>query len=489
MKERLPKETAPKFECLNDSDTGWLGVFGVLPPGEPERGSFMQALDRLGAQGSLDLRGSYSPNGKRAVVVARHTFFEMLNLDNAVQRLAANNRPIPLPSTFIRQQRMLHRYRLNGAKAVNRYLNILSHSTERIESQIRLLEELGIDVVKVVNRHPSILSLSAERIKSHLRLLEELGIDTVKVVNRYPNILGSSTGRIESQIRLLEELGIDAVKVVNRHPGILSSSTGRIESQIRLLEELGIDAVKAANRFPDILCLSAEKIESQMRLLTERGISAVKAANRFPNILMLSAERVKSHLRLLEELGLDAVKVVNHRPVVLGLGAERIKSHLRLLEELGIDAVKVVNHHPNILNLSEENIRAKIVFLQKTVNLLKWDYNLPELVNIAPSIIGFNLKKLVILRRLLAEHVHLEARAATPEYIRSGAIIPLEAYMLALADLPENGQLTLAELRSKAKKVQRKHSAPERKQRTKDLSENAGTALGRRICELYLDYV
>ena len=521
MAEGLSREAAAEFGNLEDADRGWLETFGVLPPEASERAALIQVLDQLSIRGSVDLRTSVSAEEHNAIVDARYNFFEILDLDDAVLRLAERRPALMPPSTFIEQQRMLHRHGLAGKRLSRHHSAILGLSAERIESHLQLLENRGIDATSAINRQPSILSLSAERIESHLQLLEDLGINAARAINRQPNILNYSAERIESHLQLLEDLGINAARAinhlpsilchsaerieshlqllegrginparaVNRLPSILSLSVERIESHLQLLEGRGINPARAVNRLPSILNYSAERIESHLQLLEDCGINATSAINRQPSILSLSAERIESHLQLLENRGINVVRAINRLPSVLGYSAERIESHLQLLEGRGIDAVRAVNRWPSILSLAERNIRTKIIFLRRTASLLKWDYSVEELVNAAPSIMGFNLKKLTILRRLLAEHVHPEARSATPGYIRSGAIIPLEAYMIALADSPADGRLTLSELRSRAHKIQRNNTAPDRKRRAKHLSEHDSAVLGHRICKLYLDYI
>ncbi len=180
-------------------------------------------------------------------------------------------------------------------------------------------------------------------------------------------------------------------------------------------------------------------------------------------------------------LGIDAVKLVNAMPQAIGLAPESVREKMDNYTALGIDAVKLVNAMPSAIGYAPESVRNKIEFLRRSVKLLKWEYSPEQLVNTYPAILGFNTKKLSVLRRIAAVHLDLNARTVNPNTIRSSLIIPLEKYIIAISQLQEEQTIPLSKLFLKARNI--KLDSSDRK----ELAVEVAPSLGR-IGVVYLDY-
>ena len=477
---------------LNKHDVDWLAAFNILPD-TPNQPHFINTLNELNQQGSIDLRSlRYEADIERkaAIVQARHDFFALMGLSDTMAKVAKHKPTLPHPELFIILQRELYMLGLDGPGITKRLPGgVLGRDSTIIRRKFEVLQEFGLKPVQTINRSPSILGLSEETIQSKIRCLEELGLEPVQTINRSPRILGLSEERIQSRIRYLEELGLKPVQTINRFPTILGLSEETIQSKIRCLEELGLKPVQVINRFPTILGRSEETIQAKVRCLEELGLKPVQTINRCPSILGLSEERIQSRIRYLEELGLKPVQVINRFPSILGLSEETIQSKIRCLEELGLEPVRLINRSPSILGLSEETLRSRVTFFQRTVKLLKWECTAEMLLNTQPNLLCFNFGKLQILRRLLAHNVVSVSRNCPPGQIGNASFIPLEAYMIILADdMNEGEQLSLEELYRQAKQVQKSLAQASRRTTAKTITESANKTLGSRVCRMYLEY-
>ena len=476
---------------LNKHDVDWLAAFNILPD-TPNQPHFINTLNELNQQGSIDLRSFRSEadiERRVAIVQARYDFFALMGLSDTMAKVAKHKPTLHQPELFIILQRELYMLGLDGPVITKRLpYGVLGRDGTIVKRTFEVLQELGLKSAQVINRFPSILGHSEETIQSKIRCLEELGLKPVQVINRCPSILGLSEGTIQSKIRYLEELGLKSAQVINRFPNILGLSEETIPSKIRCLEELGLKPVQVINRFPSILGHSEETIQSKIQCLEELGLEPIQVINRNPSMLGLSEETIQSKIRCLEELGLEPIQVINRNPSMLGLSEETIQSKIRCLKELGLKPIQVIHRSPNILGLSEETIQAKVAFFQRTVKLLKWEYTAEMLLNTQPNLLSFNFGKLQILRRLLAHNVVPASRNCPPDQIKNASIVPLEAYIIVLADMKEGEQFSLEELYRQAKQVQKSLALAARRTTAKTITESANKTLGSRVCRLYLEY-
>ena len=362
-------ESMPQFQetvahepvILNEHDVDWLAAFNILPD-TPNQPHFINTLNKLNQQGSIDLRSFISEafiERRAAVLQARHDFFALMGLSDTMAK-AARYRPTLLqPELFITLQRELYM--------------------------------LGLDGPGITKKLPyGVLGRDSTIIRRTFEVLQELSLKSAQVINRFPSILGYSEEAIQARIRYLEELSLKPIQVIHR----------------------------------------------------------------FPSIFGLSKETIQAKIQCLEELGLKPVQVINHLPNIFGLSEETIQSKVRCLEELGLKPIQIINSNPAILGVSEKMLRSKVAFLRRTVKLLKWEYTAEMLLNIQPTLLGYNFEKLQILRILLAHNVVPASRYCPPSQIGNASIVPLEAYIIVLADMNEGEQFSLEELARQAKKVQ-----------------------------------
>ena len=244
-------ESIPQFQetvahepvMLNEHDVDWLAAFNILPD-TPNQTHFINTLNKLNQQGSLDLRSfrsAASIERKATIVQARHDFFALMGLSDTMAKAAKYKPTLPHPELFITLQRELYMLGLDGLGITKKLpYGVLGRDGTIVKRTFEVLQELGLKSVRLINHFPNILWLSEETIQSRIRYLEELGIKPVQVINRqYSRILEET---IRAKIRCLEELGLKSVRLINRNPSIFGLSEETIRAKIRCLEELGIGA-------------------------------------------------------------------------------------------------------------------------------------------------------------------------------------------------------------------------------------------------------
>ncbi len=444
---------------LNEHDVDWLAAFNILPD-TPNQPHFINTLNKLNQQGSLDLRSLQSEadiERRAAVLQARHDFFALMGLSNTMAKVAKHKPTLPHPELFIILQRELYTLGLDGPRITKRLpYGVLGRDSTIIRRKFEVLQELGLQSAQVINRFPGILGHSEEAIQSRIRCLEELGLKPIQVINRFPQMFGHSEETIQSKVQCLEELGLKPAQVINRFPAALGHSEKAIQSKVRCLKELGLKPIQVINRCPNILGHAEKAIQSKVRCLEELGLKSAQVINRFPNIF--------------------------------GLSEGTLQSKIQCLEELGLKSAQVINRNPQIFGLSEGTIQAKFAFFQRTAELLKWEYTAEMLLNTHPNLLCVNLGKLQILRRLLARNVISASRNCLPQRVGSASLRPLEAYMIVLADMNEGEQLSLEELARQALQVQQSLAQASRRATAKTITESANKTLGSRVCGLYLEY-
>ena len=350
---------------LNERDADWLATFNILPD-TPNQPHFINTLNKLNQQGSIDLRNlpAEASVEHNAIVRARHDFFALMGLSETMAKVARRKPSLLRPEPFIALQRELYLLGLDGP---------------------RITKKLPYGVHGVLGR-------DGTTVKRNFEALQELGLRPIQVIHRFPSILHYSEETIQAKVRCLEELGLKPTQVIHR----------------------------------------------------------------FPNIL--------------------------------GLSEETIQAKVRCLEELGLKPTHIINRFPSIFGLSEETIQAKVAFFQRTVKLLKWEYTAEMLLNTRTELLGFNLGKLQILRRLLARNVISASRNCPPRQIGSASLRPLEAYIIVLAEMNEGEQLSLEELARQANRVKESLAQASRRATVKTITESANKTLGSRVCRMYLEY-
>ena len=445
---------------LNNHDLDWLTAFDI-PPDRLDEPCFIDTLNQLNRQGSIDLRSLRHETDitqKTAIIQARYDFFALLGLSDVMAKIAEYRPTLPLPESFILLQREAHMLGLDKLAIIKKLLTgSFGRSDIRVKRMFEALQEEGLEPVRIINSFPNVLGLYEENIQSKIQYLESLGLNSIRIINSFPNVLGLSKDNVQSKVQYFTELGLEPVQVINRFPGVL----GRSE----------------------------ENMQSKVQYLTELGLEPVRIINRFPNVFGLSEENMQSKVQCLESLGLNSIWVVHRKPNTLGLSEENIKSKIRCLEELGLESTRIVNRFPGVLGLSKENIQTKVIFFRRTVKLLKWEYPAEALLNTQPSLLTYNLGRLQILRRLLAQNVTPPtSKDCPPARARAASVRSLEACMIALAEADEGKRLSFDELLSQTSRVQRSLAQTARRATAKTIAESTNKTLGSRVCAMYLEY-
>ncbi len=273
--------------------------------------------------------------------------------------------------------------------------------------------------------------------------------------------------------RVMHSWSLDAAKLVNANPTAIGFAPESVREKMANFTALGIDAAKLVNANPSAIGLAPESVREKMANFTALGIDAAKLVNANPSAINFAPESVREKMSNFTALGIDAPKLVNAMPSAINFAPESVREKMANFAALDIDAAKLVNAMPSTINFAPESVRTKMLFLRRSIKLLKWEHSTEELVNTYPALIGFNTKKLAVLRRIAATHLDLDARATNPNTIRSSLMTPLEQYIIAVSRL-ENGQtLSLSELRLKARAI--KLDSSERK----ELAAKIAPSLGR----------
>ena len=273
--------------------------------------------------------------------------------------------------------------------------------------------------------------------------------------------------------RVMHSWSLDAAKLVNANPTAIGFAPESVREKMANFTALGIDAAKLVNANPSAIGFAPESVREKMANFTALGIDAAKLVNANPSAINFAPESVREKMSNFTALGIDAPKLVNAMPSAINFAPESVREKMANFAALDIDAAKLVNAMPSTINFAPESVRTKMLFLRRSIKLLKWEHSTEELVNTYPALIGFNTKKLAVLRRIAATHLDLDARATNPNTIRSSLMTPLEQYIIAVSRL-ENGQtLSLSELRLKARAI--KLDSSERK----ELAAKIAPSLGR----------
>ncbi len=503
---------------ITQEDHNWLSSFGV-DDNCLNNGDFIEEINSYILEGSQKLGNPGNEELYQSIILARYKFFDFIGIGDEVLDIFKKSNPTLIPlDTFISTQRVLESHNINGSKIIQTSPFIIGLAPESVEIKINNLRNLGIDACKAINSSPVTLSLAPEYIEAKIDTLNNLGIDAVKTVNSFPNSLGLATESINVKVENLNALGLNATKVINSCPAVLGYAPESIRTKIDNLNDLGIDVVKTVNSFPAVLGYAPESIRTKIENLREIGLDNIKVINMAPMVLGLTTESIKTKISNLKEFGLDGTKIVNYTPTILALATESIRAKIDNLNDLGIDAIKainkfpttlgyaqesvrlkyynlinlginatrVINSSPMVLGLATESVNSKFRILDRTARLLKWEYSAQDLIEDFPMILGYNSKKIAILRRIMATHITDEENQIKPARLKSPLITPLEKYIIALHQTENNEKYTLRELSKLSERI--KLPAQERREKALSItSDKQNLSLGR-IGLMYLDY-
>ena len=432
----IPFTTSDRL--LTAEDQEWLSSYGVDPSWQDDQ-RLAEELTLLIATGSrrLDEPENQTIEAHTQIMTAREKFFRFVGVSDETLSffMVESNHPTIIPlDTFIGTQRMFAQYDLNASKVINKFPSALGYAPETVKEKLDNLTTLGLNATKVINTKSSALGYAPETIKEKLDNLTTLGLDATKVINANPNVLGLAPETIKEKIDNLTTLGLDAAKVINTNPSVINLAPETIKEKIDNLTTLGLDATKIINKFPQTIGLAPETIKEKIDNLTTLGLNTTKVINTHPGALGLAPETVKEKLDNLTALGLDAAKVINTSPSAIGLAPESVKAKIDNLSTLGLDATKVINKFSGTLSLAPETVKNKMKFLSRSTKLLQWEHSAQELVETFPSILGINIQKLRILRRIASHHINEASRSADPGVISNALYVPLEKYIIILSE-------------------------------------------------------
>ena len=398
-----------ELTILGQDDRQWLEAYGADPTWVDDP-ELSKLLNYTIITGSLRLDEPVNQDRWQEVVSARRSFLEFIGLSAELIDSFQVEHPTIIPlDTFIGTQRVMHSWSLDAAKLVNANPTAIGFAPESVREKMANFTALGIDAAKLVNANPSAIGLAPESVREKMANFTALGIDAAKLVNANPAAIGFAPESVREKMANFTALGIDAAKLVNANPSAIN----------------------------------------------------------------FAPESVREKMSNFTALGIDAPKLVNAMPSAINFAPESVREKMANFAALDIDAAKLVNAMPSTINFAPESVRTKMLFLRRSIKLLKWEHSTEELVNTYPALIGFNTKKLAVLRRIAATHLDLDARATNPNTIRSSLMTPLEQYIIAVSRL-ENGQtLSLSELRLKARAI--KLDSSERK----ELAAKIAPSLGR----------
>ncbi len=318
---------------------------------------------------------------------------------------------------------------------------------------------------------------------ARLYFIEFVGISK-KVIKDFqttnPNIIPLDTF-IKTQ-RVLYSLGLDNKKIINVAPRIIGLSSESIQEKITNLATLGLDPIKIVNAVPTILHYTPESIQEKITNLATLGLDPIKIVNMLPTILHYTHESIQEKMTNLATLGLDPIKIVNMTPAVIHYTSESMQAKINNLTSLGLDPKEIITTFPNVLCLSPKSVEKKVKFIQQSAKLLQWQYSAVDLIKVYPNVLAFNPQKLAILRRIAAHRLTSEAKSCNPSILSSKLTIPIEKYIIALANTNNKQSLSLSELSKMALKVtldtaDRKEKAIQYSTKTQD-----------RIAKMYLKY-
>ena len=368
----IPITTSDRL--LTAEDQEWLSSYGVDPSWQDDQ-RLVEELTLLIATGSrrLDEPENQTIEAHTQIMTAREKFFRFVGVSDETLSffMVESNHPTIIPlDTFIGTQRMFAQYDLNASKVINKFPSALGYAPETVKEKLDNLTTLGLNATKVINTKSSALGYAPETIKEKLDNLTTLGLDATKIINKFPQTIGLAPETIKEKIDNLTTLGLNTTKVINTHPGALG----------------------------------------------------------------LAPETVKEKLDNLTALGLDAAKVINTSPSAIGLAPESVKAKIDNLSTLGLDATKVINKFSGTLSLAPETVKNKMKFLSRSTKLLQWEHSAQELVETFPSILGINIQKLRILRRIASHHINEASRSADPGVISNALYVPLEKYIIILSE-------------------------------------------------------
>ena len=175
------------------------------------------------------------------------------------------------------------------------------------------------------------------------------------------------------------------------------------------------DDPKARNHLNDLIELGSMRLDEPINHVNRSAI--------------IDARTMFMHFVGVEQDTLDVF--LHQNPTIIPL--DTFTATQRTIFELGLDAVKIINTFPGTIKFAPESVREKVRFLNRSIDVLRWEHTAVELINFYPALLSFSTKKLAVLRRIAGTHINEASRSAEPKVVASALIVPLEKYILELS--------------------------------------------------------
>jgi len=269
-----------------------------------------------------------------------------------------------------------------------------------------------------------------------------------------------------------------------QHPALIPLDN--FIGSLRVMDEFQLDVAHVIKNRMWSIGYAPDTIRKHLVNLQTLGLDAARVVNANPAVISLSPESIREKYENMTNLGLDAVRVISYIPTTLSYAPESLCEKVENFQALGLDAITIIHKLPSALTLAPESVRQKVAFLDRSIKLLQWQGSALELIGQYPAILGFNLQKLAVLRRIASKYLSEASRSVPVNKVRSALFMPLEKYILELSEQEadeRSAQPSLHELYNRAN-VHRLDAATRRE---RALSVTTAGSLGR-LGIMYREY-
>lgn len=264
-----------------------------------------------------------------------------------------------------------------------------------------------------------------------LRLLHEQGFHLPIALETNVFLLQKSAQSIEARITGLEEAGL-TIESMRAWPKFLTVSPENLTATRQFFETNSIPFPRPDKHLIEILQTPVEELKLRVNILSEAGVDALRALRSEPRLIAIGTEKLRQKCAYFIGKGFNLSRLVATDSSVLLHDLDTIDNKLAALEDEGLDSTKIVQVWPKILHNATETVQKRMRLLRRSGRVLQWEGSVEELVEQMPNLLCFSTKKLILLRRLMAEYADVDRRSATSGQIKTYAIIPLDYYIAAL---------------------------------------------------------
>ncbi|HSW36943.1 MAG TPA: hypothetical protein VLG37_01080 [Candidatus Saccharimonadales bacterium] len=215
------------------------------------------------------------------------------------------------------------------------------------------------------------------------------------------------------------------------------------------------------------------------------------ARSAYPSLTLVPPDNFIGAQRYFNSIGVNGARAISRGSGVFTYTYRSIKATLETCAKAGLDGPKILAVDSSIIG-SKAKIQAKVAWLEQAATELNWTGNVRKLAEEFPGILGFDIRKLQMLRRIAALACSIPRRNLDTQSLANALKIPLENYIAALAinDFP-------GDVINRANKLQRQGREQAAKpggisakewRRRKALAAIASGKVPGDIVEMYLEY-